>query len=307
MAEQLFLEARTLMADKRYELACEKFRASYELDQTATGTLLNLALCHEALGKTATAWAEFRQVAAQSIGRREDRVTLAREHEQKLAPTLSRLTIIVPPATRAPQLRIVLDGREPVVEAAWGIEFPVDPGEHVVVASAPGKKDDTQRFVVGDAADRKIVTVAPLSDVPPEPASEPRPVAAPPPPPAPADGNTRRVTGFVLGGAGIASLGVGLVFGLIASNRNSDAKELCPDDRCPDERTRVRASADLSHATDAANVANVTVGIGALLAAAGTVLVLTAPPSRPHKASAIRFVGAGLVPGGGGVVLRGSY
>src|SRR6476646_2818243 len=84
IAEQLFLEGKALMQQQQYELACEKLQASHDLDTTATGTLLNLALCHEQINRTASAWAEFRQVEAESTGRREDRVTLAREHETKL-------------------------------------------------------------------------------------------------------------------------------------------------------------------------------------------------------------------------------
>ena len=138
-----------MMRDKRYDEACAKFKASHDLDKDATGTLLNLALCHEAIDKRATAWAEFRQVAAESAGKREDRVAVAREHEAKLFPLLSYLTIVVEPKTRAPGMKVELDAN-PIDDAAWGTELAIDPGKHVVRVSAPGRPA-SEREVVIDA------------------------------------------------------------------------------------------------------------------------------------------------------------
>lgn len=297
VSEQLFLEGRALMQEKKFELACEKFRASYELDRTATGTLLNLALCHEEIGKVASAWAEFRQVAAESLGRREDRVQLAREHEQKLFPNLSRVIIDVSQAARVPQLRVVLDGKEPLAEVAWGTELPIDPGEHVIDASAPGKQPARVTFTIAPVADKKTVAVPVLVDAPVETKRE-APPSLPPPPPA----HRPSVLPWVLGGAGLASIGVGVAFGVIASNRNADAKDLCPNDVCASEAIKRRASQGLSRADDAANVANVTVGVGAALVVAGAIVLLT---DRPSAKPASVQVGASPLRGGGAFYVGG--
>src|SRR5262249_32964060 len=62
-AESLFREARRLVDAGRYAQACEKFSASQKLDP-AVGTLLNLGLCYEKIGRTAAAWATYHEASA---------------------------------------------------------------------------------------------------------------------------------------------------------------------------------------------------------------------------------------------------
>lgn len=282
IAEQLFVEGKALLQEKQYERACEKLKASHDLDRTATGTLLNLALCHELLGKPATAWAEFRQVAAESAGRREDRVRLAREHEAKLVVLLSRVLIVVTPVARVDGLSVRLDRGSPIAEPSWGTELPIDPGKHVLEVSAPGKLPRVVGFVVGEVSDRQTVTIEPLEDAPSAPASgageqeaveRERRAAL----------NARRAIGLTLGGVGLAAVGVGLTFGLVGSNKNRDVRDTCPNDLCPNAGAQSRAESSLSSAKTFATVSNITVGVGSLLVVSGVVLVLTA---RPGKAAA---------------------
>src|SRR5262245_32588034 len=62
-ARALFAEGRALMDKDRYEEACPKFEESLRLDP-GMGTQFNLAHCWEKLGRTASAWALFLDVAA---------------------------------------------------------------------------------------------------------------------------------------------------------------------------------------------------------------------------------------------------
>ena len=81
-AQALFREGRQLMASGNTAEACDRFAQSYALE-AASGTLLNLALCHEKLGKVATAWAEYREAAA--LARGQDRPDRAAVAEERLA------------------------------------------------------------------------------------------------------------------------------------------------------------------------------------------------------------------------------
>src|SRR5262245_14840909 len=90
-AESLFSSGRELMQAGKYQEACEKFESSRRLEP-ALGTTLNLANCYEKLGRTASAWAEFKSAAAeaQRLGDPTRKAT-ALERAAALEPKLSRL------------------------------------------------------------------------------------------------------------------------------------------------------------------------------------------------------------------------
>jgi tetratricopeptide (TPR) repeat protein len=132
-AEVLFSEGRRLFQEGNYAAACTKFEESNKAD-AAIGTQLNLAMCWEKLGKTASAWSMYMQIAnASTSGGRNDRAQFAQQHAAALLPTLSKLTVTAPAGTT-----IRVDG---VVwsAAATGIATPIDPGRHTIDATAPNK------------------------------------------------------------------------------------------------------------------------------------------------------------------------
>ena len=121
------------MAAGNYAAACEKFSSSRKLDD-GLGTTLNLGQCYEKLGRTASAWAEFRDAAARArqAGARE-REQYARDRVAALEKKLSRLTLTA--GKIEPDERISRDGVV-VDRAVLGTPIPVDPGSHVVEAVA---------------------------------------------------------------------------------------------------------------------------------------------------------------------------
>jgi hypothetical protein len=183
LAEMLYRQGRQLMADGKTSEACPKFAESYRLD-AATGTLLNLAACHEAEKKLATAWLEYTEaVTLARRDRREDRIRFAEDRLAAIEPKLSRLTVVVPPASEVAELEVEVD-HVSVRRAAWSVPAPVDPGKHTIEARAKGRTAWSKQVTVEQEATNITVTI-PLLD------AEPLAVAAPPPPvesagPAPA-------------------------------------------------------------------------------------------------------------------------
>ena len=174
VAEALYRQARDLMAAGNYDQACPKFAESQRLDP-ATGTLLNLAACHEKQGRLATAWLEYSdaQMAARRDAR-EDRVEYARTRAQELEPKLSRLTLTLESGADDATLSIELDGAS-VGRAVLGAPTPVDPGLHTVRVSAPGKKPWSASVQIGATADHQSIVIPALQTAPPE-AVAPAPV-----------------------------------------------------------------------------------------------------------------------------------
>src|SRR5690348_18176828 len=85
-ADQLFDEGRALMAKQDFADACPKLEESQRLDP-ALGTLLNIGLCDEGLGKLATALAVWRDAEAQARAAGETkRQATAQEHIAALEP-----------------------------------------------------------------------------------------------------------------------------------------------------------------------------------------------------------------------------
>ena len=296
--EQLFLEGKALMQSKQYAAACEKFKASHDLDRTATGTLLNLALCHEQTNRPASAWAEFRQVVAESSGHPDDkvaaaRVALAHEHAEKLLPLLSHLVVVVrdPP----PGLRLTLDDTS-IDSVSWGSPLPIDPGKHVLAATAPARLPRRIEVTVGTAAAEQSVEVPRLADDPGPPPRD--------------DGRARfRTVAFALGGVGVASLAVGLAFGGRARSKNDAANELCPGEVCPNAATKETASADLASAKSAATVANVLSAAGLAAIAGGVVLFILGSGSSGREGPSRRVAAVSdlrLGVGAEGLLLAGS-
>jgi hypothetical protein len=165
LAETLYREGRRLAAEGRYDEAAAKLSESYRIDP-GVGTLLALAVCHEAQGRWATAWVEFSDaMRAAQRDKREDRVQLAREHLHQIEPKLSRLTIAIAPQDNAAELALELDGVR-IGPAALGVSVPIDPGPHRIDAALPSKLAFSQAFTIGKSSEQRVIVIPPLKDPP---------------------------------------------------------------------------------------------------------------------------------------------
>ncbi len=275
MAESLFERGRKLMAEGRTAEACAKLHASQRVEP-ATGTLLNLAVCNETLGKTATAWAQFKAAeAAARADDRPDRVAFARERMKRLRPQLAYLTLVVPSAS--PQgLRLSLDG-SPVRAADWNVSAPIDPGNHTVLADLPNAPQRAFQVRVpgpaakvsleielrqaGATAQRDTTAGVGASELAAQRDAVQTAAAAQ----DSGGSNQVRTLAYVSGGVGAGALLAGLGFGLRAYSRWDERNRRCPMDTCSTESgKRAQRSAE-----NAALHANIAVGVGLFALASG--------------------------------------
>jgi hypothetical protein len=207
-AKELFQKARAAVKQGDLVQALFWFRKSHRRRPTS-GTLLNMASCEEQLGLTASAWLHYRELIAQ-LPADDERLPLAKVRATALEPRVARLQIQLAPG--APLGTTVTQDNVELVRADLGAILPADPIEHVIVVTAPGRRE--RRYEVTSAeGNLEQVTVEPG----PASASIPAaPTPAAPTPAAPSSGNQARLAGFIVGGVGIAGVGVSGVTGILA-------------------------------------------------------------------------------------------
>lgn len=267
-AQSLFDDARRLMKAGRHATACPKLAESQRLDP-GPGTQYHLADCYEHVGRTASAWALFLEVAAaaRSAGN-VDRERAARERAARLEPKLARLTIIVPAASRADGMRVTRNGTL-VGEGLWDSAVAVDPGEQKVSATAPGHTPwvGTVAARPGGTATLSIPALARAPEQTPAtstavPAS--RATAGPPGDhgvanPTSEEARNTATLGYVSTGVGIVAAGIGTYFGLRAFSKWDERNAHCNGDVC--DGVAVERG---DEATTAATVSTVAFGAGAI-------------------------------------------
>jgi hypothetical protein len=216
-ADALFNEALALTEQGRYSEACPKLAESQALDP-GIGTLYNLSDCNEHIGRTATAWSGFMEASAlANAAGQADRAGEARRRAAALEPKLSKLQIVVPAAAAVAGLEVRRDGAV-VLRADWGKDAPVDPGKHVVSASAPGKPPWTKEVMVDKEGKVFLVEVPALAS-----SSSPSPDGDKPE--SPSKGRSI-VPAIVLGGVALAGVGAGVGLLVASSSKQSETDTL---------------------------------------------------------------------------------
>ncbi len=290
-ASRLFDDAGRLMASGHANEACPKYAESERLDPEL-GTLLHLGECYAKVGKSASAWASFRDASEIAHNRADPREAKIRERVAKLETSLSNLVIAV--ADPSPEIEVRQDGAL-VGRAVWGSPVPVDPGAHTITAAAPGKKPWTAPVeVAGNAAAVRVEV--PVLEAAPAAASAPPAAAPAPKTPEPSGAatashalapatdskflglSTQSLAGWSMIGVGAIGVGVGVVFTLQRSSALDARNAVCPTGVCPQAELDVDRAAIASHTSDARSdgtIAMVGYIAGGVLAAGGVVLLLT--------------------------------
>ena len=282
-AQALFDQGKQLMAAGKAGEACPKFEESQKLDP-GSGTLINLALCYEQTGRTASAWSAYKDAAsAAAVAGNKERERGARERASALAPKVPKLTIDVPADARVAGLTLMRDGVE-VGPAQWGVPIPTDPGKHELSAKAPGYEEWHSTVSLKDggvgsatvpkltAAPNAAIAAAPVAG---EQAAEPEQAPQPQAAESSSGGGLggQRIAALVVGGVGVAGVAVGSIFGIQAMSKKKTADETCDGTAC---QTDAGVEAGKS-AHKAGTISTIGMIVGGVGLAAGVTLWLTAP------------------------------
>lgn len=267
-ADAAFERGKALLATD-LEAACAEFHRSYELNAQAIGTLLNVALCDEKLGRFASAHARFREARerAKELGMKIEQ-DAAEEHMATLAPKIPHVTLAfaTPPIAGT---KIVID--EKLIAFADIANHPIDPGEHVLVVSAPGHLAHEAKFSVGEG-EARTVNVPALDR-------------------AVTTRTARRRIGMITTASGALMVTSSVVLGLVAWRSYSTTA----DGRCNtimymgEERLQCDdiGYADLGRARQIGTVGTVVGAVGVAAVGVGLYLWLGAPASREREGVAV--------------------
>jgi hypothetical protein len=237
--------------------------------------LLRVARCEALLGHVVDATATLQRLLEQQLPADvPEAFTEAREEATRSLPRVR---------ARIATLRVDVTGEGGVVQlddaaVRAGEPLPVDPGPHSVRVRS-GDATWESNVTLGDGETR-VVTVSVIS----------RRVAPETP--------TQRKVGYVLGGVGLAAVVVGSIVGATALATASSLGATCGANRtqCPPS-----AQSDIDSLRTRSLLADLSLGGGAALFVAGTVVTLTSPPAREPPAR------LEIVPTAGGIALHGAF
>jgi hypothetical protein len=197
----------------------------------------------------------------------------------------ARIAYVVINVEGAPNPQVTIDGA-PVNNAALGLKRPVDPGQHVVKATAEGYKPAEQQFSVGEAGNAEAKLKLEKGD-------SGAAVVAPPPKTGPTEppkeqpqvevgkgGSSNKTLALVAFGVGGVGIVVGAVTGLIAVGKHSDLADKCPDNKCPAD-----VQGDVDSYKSMGTISTISFIVGAVGVGAGAVLWFTAPKESAQSGS----------------------
>jgi hypothetical protein len=184
-------------------------------------------------------------------------------------------------------VKVTVDA-QPLLDQLDGTAVPVDPGQHAFAFETTGLPTVEKQLIVmeGQKERRERITFsAPEADAPHAADFVVPPVTALPASeqPTTSGDSTKRIVGFIVGGAGIVGVGVGVLEQLTALGRDSDSQKA---GRSLDPDVRATAKAIHDQATQAQTYAIISGSIGAAAIGAGLYLVLSSSTSaQPRKSS----------------------
>jgi hypothetical protein len=276
-ARNAMAEGRELRDEKNYKDALEAFKKAHAIMGVPT-TGIEIARTMVLLGQLVEARDAALSVAHLPPQPKEPApFQAARDEASKLADDLN---------TRIPTIKIVLTGADKgpapevriddVVVGAEALKSPIarNPGKHDISAKRGSDIKSTQ-IELKESTPQTVT----LDFTPPKPATSES--AAPPPPPPPPPPSSPWKSPLVLGGFGVAAVGViaGGVTGFLAMSKASSAKSSCVNSECPPS-----THSDIDSGKSMATISDIAFAVGIVGAGVGVYGLLTAghkdaPPS----------------------------
>ncbi|KYF65004.1 hypothetical protein BE15_46715 [Sorangium cellulosum] len=272
-ARVLFVQGAKLARQGRWEEARALYSRSLEI-KPAPLTRYSLGVAQKELGQLAGALACFRAFLAEpSTPATAPYVGPARDAVAALEARVGRATIAVRPGN-VEGLTLVVDGKP--ARGGPGHVVELDPGDHEVVASAPGYRAASARFTVDAGGSVEVpIALAPRTAA----AAHASAAGGLPPVADPSDASPSRTLPIVVMGVGGALFAGGAVLGISGVKQASAA--------------RTSAGADASAARAKGIVGDVLGGVGLATVGVGLYLLLNQPaPSAPETGSVRPWLGA---------------
>jgi hypothetical protein len=175
-AQIAYRQAEDLAKADKWAEACPLYEASYKADPQI-GVLLHLAECHEKVGQNASAWSEYNDAVELAHRKGDQREGLAQSRIDAIAPKLAKLRV-AKMTPSPPGLVVKRDGVDMTVLV--GTDMPIDPGEHEIVATAPGFTDRHEHVKIDPqpTVTRLDLVLEPAKAAEPAVAATPSPAAA---------------------------------------------------------------------------------------------------------------------------------
>lgn len=299
---------------QEYDTACAEFEESEHLGPNPS-TEYYLAKCAIVKGHPARAWNLFKQAAAVMPDARQRAAA-----EQAATDLNNQIGLVTLVGTQpAPSLEVRLDDDNVTSQVLVGQAVAVEPGPHVLRATAPDRNEWKREFTIakGESLSFTVPTLPSTADggvITTPSHGNPTGEPTPPTPTVPTSDHSsvtngptggsvvvssgsrrqwtsgRRHLAYAAIGTGAVGLGVGTVFGVLAMSKWNDAKSGCTDNGgvltgCP-----VGADAARKDAQSKATISTVGFVLGGAGVAGAVFLYLTTPKETARPQHALRVV-----------------
>jgi tetratricopeptide (TPR) repeat protein len=156
-AEVLFKEGKQLIGEQKFAEACQRLAASFKLDPQPNTELLQ-GLCYTKLGKTASAYNAFID-AASTLPKGGDAQKYAADQAKAIEGQLLKVRVKFQPVI-PPGMALHFDDETKTRDKDFAdIDIALDPGEHDLFVTAPGKHDYTKHFKLDSSSSPHDVIV----------------------------------------------------------------------------------------------------------------------------------------------------